>query len=391
MTDVGVRLPGHLTASGRAILAALPPAQVRALYPDRAAFVDRHGRGPAALSALRALLTETRQRGYAAEDGEVTAGLRQRRRAGARPQRAPVAGVAMTFPERRRAVLVPAPRVRETPPRSPEHRRPRRAALPASPRSRRLPASRIHLTPRPVPRAADAGPRLRAEPLVPAARRQEPAGPMQVVAVVVVAGLTAVGVAAVRPDHRQIVRTSGSGSRRAAPTTRRTRGRGLLKETLRHTRMLQWTVVGAAHWFVFVGFGLLFFTLVTAYGQLFDAALRPAADRPLLRSSSGLTELFALGMLVAIVAASSSTARPGPRSGCAATARPLLRLDDVAGLLRRGGHPRRRPVHRGAARARVRPGYASGDEHLRATRLHFPLTSARRAVRRPRPAARSRT
>ena len=46
VTDVGVRLPAHLTASGRAMLAALPPAQVRALYPDRGAFVDRHGPGP---------------------------------------------------------------------------------------------------------------------------------------------------------------------------------------------------------------------------------------------------------------------------------------------------------------------------------------------------------
>ena len=76
VTDVGVRLPAHLTASGRAILAALPAAQVRALYPDRTAFVDRHGAGPPSLSALRTLLAETRQRGYAAEDGEVTPGLR---------------------------------------------------------------------------------------------------------------------------------------------------------------------------------------------------------------------------------------------------------------------------------------------------------------------------
>ena len=45
----------------------------------------------------------------------------------------------------------------------------------------------------------------------------------------------------------------------------------LVKETLGHTRMLQWTHVGIAHWFVFVGFGFLFFTLVTAFGQLFDA------------------------------------------------------------------------------------------------------------------------
>ena len=46
VTDVGVRLPAHLTASGLAMLAALPPAQVRALFPSRAAFVQRHGVGP---------------------------------------------------------------------------------------------------------------------------------------------------------------------------------------------------------------------------------------------------------------------------------------------------------------------------------------------------------
>ena len=47
------------------------------------------------------------------------------------------------------------------------------------------------------------------------------------------------------------------------------RWRHLLTETLGHTRMLQWRRVGVAHWFVFVAFGALFFTLVTAYGQLF--------------------------------------------------------------------------------------------------------------------------
>ena len=35
VTDVGVRLPAHLTASGRAVLALLPASQVRALYPAR--------------------------------------------------------------------------------------------------------------------------------------------------------------------------------------------------------------------------------------------------------------------------------------------------------------------------------------------------------------------
>ncbi len=75
VTDVGVRLPAHLTASGRAILASLPAAQVRALFPDKAAFTSRTGVGPRTPSELRRLLVTTRQRGYATEDGEVTPGF----------------------------------------------------------------------------------------------------------------------------------------------------------------------------------------------------------------------------------------------------------------------------------------------------------------------------
>lgn len=98
VTDVGVRLPAHLTASGRAILAMLPASQVRALYPDRNAFVDRHGHGPTSLSALRAILTDTRQRGHADEDGEVTPGLQSVAAAVLDHNAHPVAGVAVTFP-----------------------------------------------------------------------------------------------------------------------------------------------------------------------------------------------------------------------------------------------------------------------------------------------------
>jgi DNA-binding IclR family transcriptional regulator len=97
VTDVGVRLPAHLTASGRAMLAALPAAQVRALYPDRHAFVDRHGVGPTSLSALRALLTETRRRGYAVESGEVTPGLASVAAAVLDHIGHPLAGVAVTY------------------------------------------------------------------------------------------------------------------------------------------------------------------------------------------------------------------------------------------------------------------------------------------------------
>src|SRR3954454_11801837 len=75
VTDVGVRLPAHLTASGRAVLAHLPAAQVRALFPSPDAFIDRTGVGPRSLSGLRRILVEVRALGYATEDGEVTPGF----------------------------------------------------------------------------------------------------------------------------------------------------------------------------------------------------------------------------------------------------------------------------------------------------------------------------
>jgi len=100
VTDVGVRLPAHLTASGRAIMAALPPAQVRALYPDKAAFVDRHGRGPQSPSALRGVLSETRQRGYAIEDGEVTPGFASVAAAVLDHNGTPLGGIATTYETR---------------------------------------------------------------------------------------------------------------------------------------------------------------------------------------------------------------------------------------------------------------------------------------------------
>lgn len=97
VTDVGVRLPAHLTASGRAVLARLPHAQVRALYPGPREFVDRHGLGPQTLSALRRVLSETRQRGYAVEQGEVTPGLASVAAAVLDHNGHPVAGVAVTY------------------------------------------------------------------------------------------------------------------------------------------------------------------------------------------------------------------------------------------------------------------------------------------------------
>jgi len=114
VTDVGVRLPAELTASGRAVLAHLPAAQVRALYPSAAAFVDRHGTGPGTLSALRAVLTETRARGHALEEGEVTPGLSSVAVAVLDHNEHPLAGVAVTYAEGEGDPVVLADEVRRT-------------------------------------------------------------------------------------------------------------------------------------------------------------------------------------------------------------------------------------------------------------------------------------
>lgn len=75
VTDVGVRLPAHLTASGLAILAALSGTQVRTLYPGNTALTTRNGRGASSMTALQRVLRETRARGYALEEHSITPGL----------------------------------------------------------------------------------------------------------------------------------------------------------------------------------------------------------------------------------------------------------------------------------------------------------------------------
>lgn len=97
VTDVGIRLPATLTASGLALLAALTPAQVRAIIPTADLLVQRDGRGVATLGALRQELADTRTRGYAQEDGLITPGLSSVAQAIRDPTGHPVAAVAVTY------------------------------------------------------------------------------------------------------------------------------------------------------------------------------------------------------------------------------------------------------------------------------------------------------
>lgn len=97
VTDVGVRLPATLTATGLAMLAALPAGQVRALHPNRSSFVQRDGRGVASSTALTSTLQQVRARGYAVEDGLVDPHLTSVAKAVLDHTGHPVAAIAVTW------------------------------------------------------------------------------------------------------------------------------------------------------------------------------------------------------------------------------------------------------------------------------------------------------
>ncbi|MFM1909888.1 MAG: hypothetical protein RLZZ545_586 [Actinomycetota bacterium] len=77
--------------------------------------------------------------------------------------------------------------------------------------------------------------------------------------------------------------------------------KNMLKEVLGHTKMLNFTGTGIAHWFVMIGFGALFGTLVTAYGQV----LNPEFVLPIIGHFVGyefFSELIAALTGISIVA-----------------------------------------------------------------------------------------
>ncbi len=98
VTDVGVRLPATLTASGLAMLAALPARQLRALLPSARLLVRRHAAGPRTLADLRSVLADVRRDGHAHENGSVTPGFASVAAAVLDHGGHPVAAVALTYP-----------------------------------------------------------------------------------------------------------------------------------------------------------------------------------------------------------------------------------------------------------------------------------------------------
>ena len=84
-------------------------------------------------------------------------------------------------------------------------------------------------------------------------------------------GITIAALTLLAIRVRQLIGIYKKGA--ADPTRSSNRGarlRNTLKETLGHTKMLNFTGTGIAHWFVMIGFGALFGTLVQAYFLISD-------------------------------------------------------------------------------------------------------------------------
>jgi DNA-binding IclR family transcriptional regulator len=97
ISDVGVKLPAHLTASGRAMMAHLSKSQVRALFPSPGSFVKRTSLGPRNLAELRRILSVESRDGYAVERGHITENYTSIASAAFDYLGLPVAAIGVTF------------------------------------------------------------------------------------------------------------------------------------------------------------------------------------------------------------------------------------------------------------------------------------------------------
>ena len=115
VTGEGVRLPAHLTATGRAMLAHLSRRQLEALYPH--GLVRREQAGPRDVRDLRHALEQERARGWSAEEGLVTGGFASVGAAAFDAAGLPTAAVGVTLAQERAdlpALAVPVLRAAAT-------------------------------------------------------------------------------------------------------------------------------------------------------------------------------------------------------------------------------------------------------------------------------------
>ncbi len=137
---------------------------------------------------------------------------------------------------------------------------------------------------------------------------------LQIVAIVVGLSVTGVAVALFVMAISRFIAYFKLGQPESHPRIDRPADRtmNLVREVLGHTRMARKKWVAVAHWVVMVSFGLLFLTLVNAYGQLFD----PAFDLWGLAHFAPLAwlfELFGWGAIIGILTLITVRQREHPR------------------------------------------------------------------------------
>ena len=136
---------------------------------------------------------------------------------------------------------------------------------------------------------------------------------LQIVAVVVCLGVTAVAVALLVKTVNHFLATFRLGQPEDRGDDKGARTRTLLREFLGHTRMSRLPVVAIAHWFTMVSFGVLFFTLLNAFGQLFQ----PEFVLPLIGHFfpyEWITDFFAFAGFLSILVLMAIRQKNHPRS-----------------------------------------------------------------------------
>ena len=144
-------------------------------------------------------------------------------------------------------------------------------------------------------------------------------GPLQIVLGTLCVLLLVVAVVLATQAVRKmlaVIKTGQPDGTRFGPVGPRLKN--LAVESLGHTRMLKWSTIGAAHWFVMVGFYGLFLTLVEAFGEVFS----PSFHLPLI-GTWGVWNLFVdvigagtvIGILVLIVIRQKDHPRRTGRNG----------------------------------------------------------------------------
>ncbi len=137
---------------------------------------------------------------------------------------------------------------------------------------------------------------------------------MQIVAIVIGMSVTGVAIALFTMSISRFLAYFRLGEPEASVRTNEPveRTKTLVREVLGHTKMARKKWVAVAHWVVMVSFGLLFLTLVNAYGQLFSPSFDLWGFAHFTPLAWGF-ELFGWGAIIGIVTLIVVRQREHPR------------------------------------------------------------------------------